>query len=122
MIPEKGLLKGLVDKPKYDQQDIKLTETLKATYNQEGWAIASRKIVVVPYNLLYSTVKQEHNTVLWRTDDLLKHLQKSILGRNMVELIQSRTERCEICCKNNPKTQNKIQFSKILEGQAPGEL
>ena len=39
----------------------------------------------------------------------------------MVELIKSVTERCEICCKNNPKTQNRIQFGKTFEGQAPGE-
>lgn len=39
----------------------------------------------------------------------------------MVESVQSVTERCEVCCKNNPKTQNRIHFRKITEGRAPGE-
>ncbi|KAK1194525.1 POK7 protein, partial [Pygoscelis papua] len=63
----------------------------------------------------------EHNTVHWGTENLLKHLQKSVISRNMVEIIKSVTQRCKICCKNNPKTQNKIQFGKTTEGQAPGE-
>ncbi|KAK1213651.1 POK25 protein, partial [Pygoscelis papua] len=63
----------------------------------------------------------EHNAVHWGTENLLRYLQKSVISRNMVEIIKSVTQRCEICCRNNPKTQNKIQFGKTTEGQAPGE-
>lgn len=48
-------------------------------------------LVVVPYSLMNSLVKEEHHDVHWGTENFLKHLQKSVISRNMVEAIRSVT-------------------------------
>ncbi|XP_009324031.1 PREDICTED: protein NYNRIN-like [Pygoscelis adeliae] len=119
IVPGKRI--SLQENPIYDKQDKRLIETLQAERREDGWAVTPTGLVVIPHSLMNSLVKEEHNTVHWGTENLLKHLQKSVISRNMVEIIKSITQRCELCCKNNPKTQNKIQFGKTTEGQAPGE-
>lgn len=119
IVPEKRI--SLQKNPIYDKQDLTLIETLKAEKQENGWVVIPSGLVVVPYSIMNSLVKEKHKAVHWGTENLLKHLQKSVISRNMVETIRSVTERCEICCRNSPKTQNKIQFGKTAEGQAPGE-
>ena len=101
--------------------NLRLIETLKVEDWENGWALTTSGFGVVPCSLMNSLVKEEHNAVHCGKENLLKHLQKSVISRNMVETIRSVTERCEICCRNNPKRLNKIQFGKTTVGQARGE-
>lgn len=77
----------LPDKPLYDKQDLKLIETLKAEKQADGWVVTPLGLVVVPYSLMNESMRKEHYSVHWGAENLLKHLQKLIISKNMVESV-----------------------------------
>lgn len=84
----KTLQKNLI----YNKQDLRLTKTLKVEKWENGCAVTPAHLVVVPYpliSLMNNLVKKEHNSVHWGTENLLKHLQISVISSNMVETIEA---------------------------------
>lgn len=43
--------------------------------------------------------REEHSAVHWGTEKLLKHFQKTVISWNIIEVVRSVTESCEICCQ-----------------------
>lgn len=94
--------------PKYDQRDHKLIKFLEAETKESGWAVTPAGQVVVPPLLLQEIAQQEHESIHWGTENLLKHLKKVIIGRKMIDTVQSISNKCETCCKNNPDTRKEL--------------
>ncbi|XP_056371414.1 uncharacterized protein LOC130266110 [Oenanthe melanoleuca] len=128
-IAEKGILAVIPQKeidlsgytPKYDQADQKLIKFLKAEITESGWAVTPMNQVVVPPLILRELVQREHETTHYGVENLLKHLRKVVIGKGMIDIIQSVASKCEICCKNNPDTRKRVVLGITKAGDLPGD-
>ncbi|GAB0208003.1 protein NYNRIN-like [Grus japonensis] len=78
IIPEKKIELG--EFPNYDSWDKNLIETLKTEIQENGWAVTPTGQVILTPILMHEIVKKEHNSVHWGTENLVKHLQKSVVS------------------------------------------
>ncbi|XP_029821645.1 protein NYNRIN-like [Manacus vitellinus] len=126
---EKGILAVVPQKeidltkytPKYDERDNQLIKSLKAEIKEGGWAVTPTGQVVVPPPLLREIAQQEHEATHWGTENLLKHLKKTVIGTNMTEAVQSTVGKCEICKRNNPDTSKRVVLGVTKAGDQPGD-
>lgn len=94
---------------------------LEAEIKESGWAVTPAGQVVVPPLLLQEIAQQEHESTHWGTENLLKHLKKVVIGRRMIDIVQSIPSKCETCCKNNPDTNKRVVLGVTKTG-SPGKL
>ncbi|XP_041875976.1 protein NYNRIN-like, partial [Corvus kubaryi] len=105
--------------PKYDQKDHKLIKFLKAEIKEGRWAVTPVGQVVVPPLILQEIAQREHESIHWGAENLLKHLRKVVIGRGMIDIVQS--SKCETCCKNNPDTSKRVVLGVTKTGDLPGD-
>ncbi|XP_061221105.1 uncharacterized protein LOC133218564 [Neopsephotus bourkii] len=119
LIPD-GKLTIEKSKPRYSKEDTKLIEDLKGQENKEGWVQIPDGQIVIPYNQLWKLVQEEHNKTHWGSNSLHKYLDKQIVGRNLYTTVQLVTKQCQLCLKNNPKTENRNQIGTTGRGSYQG--
>lgn len=94
--------------PKYDQADHKLIKFLKEEISESGWAVTPANQVLVPPLILQDLAQREHeNTYFW-VENLLKHLEKVVTGKEVTAIVRSVVSKCEIYCKKNPDTRRTV--------------
>ncbi|XP_053800268.1 uncharacterized protein LOC128788937 [Vidua chalybeata] len=69
-------------KPRYNKLEKKFIYEQKGDYNQEGWATIEGKLVI-PSNLLWSLIREEHQKTHWGIDALYKYLSERIIARHL---------------------------------------
>ena len=120
LIPKKEIILPDIP-PRYDKKDINLIGKLKAKKQLNGWAVMPTGQVIIPSSLMREIAKKEQDEGHWGTENLVKHLQKTIMSRAMTEIVRSITGRCKTCLKNNPNTGNKLIFGVTKGGNSPGD-
>ena len=120
LVPERSVAL-LKDAPNYNEKDEELILTLQASKNETGWAVTPTGQLIVPPAIMREIARAEHNRVPWGTENLVQHLPKCVLSRDMTKIIRTVTTGWEICVRNNPQTSNKITFGITKQGNSPGE-
>lgn len=73
----------------YNKKDRKLIKSQKGKYKQEGWAITEegKGKLVIPSNLGWSLVREEHQKTHCGIDALYNYLFGKITARNLYSTI-----------------------------------
>ena len=108
-------------KPNYSKEDLKLIEDLEGKIESDGWVRLADNRIVIPSNLIWTTVLTEHNKTHWGADTLYKSLNQKLVGRNLYTMVKQISQQCEICLRNNPNVANKVKLGVIGKGNYPGQ-
>ncbi|XP_049649628.1 protein NYNRIN-like [Accipiter gentilis] len=108
-------------KPNYSKEDLKLIEDLDGKVESDGWVRLADNRIVIPSNLIWTTVLTEHNKTHWGADALYKNLNQKLIGRNLYTMVKQISQQCEICLRNNPNVANKVRLGIIGKGNYPGQ-
>lgn len=87
----------------------------------DGWVHLADNHIVIPSNLIWTTVLTEHNKMHWGADALYKSLNQKLIGRNLYTMVKQISQQCEICLHNNPNVVNKVKLGIIGKGNYPGQ-
>ncbi|KAL2306836.1 hypothetical protein Nmel_004775, partial [Mimus melanotis] len=57
----------------------------------------------------------------FRVENLLKHLKKVAVEKEMTDVVQSAVSKCEICCKNHLDMKKRVVLEVTKAGHLPGD-
>ena len=89
------------EKPQYTEEELERYEKRGAKITDKGWLQSEDGQLIIPENAQWKILKGFHLGAE-STYQMASHLFE---GKNVMKTLKNIIKRCEVCQKNNPKTE-----------------
>ena len=112
-------------KPQYTEEKLERCEKRGAKITDKGWLQSEDGQLIIPENSQCKILKGLHQSFHLGAESFhLCTLQMASClfeGKNVMKTLKNSTKRCEVCQKNNPKTEKLAKSGLQRSGKYPGE-
>ena len=109
------------EKPQYTEEELEKYKKRGAEITDKGWLQSEDGRLIIPENAQWKILKglyQSFHLDVESTYQMASHLFE---GKNVMKTLKNIVKRCEVCQKNNPKTEKLAKSGLQRRGKYPGE-
>ena len=109
------------EKPQYTEEELERYEKRRAKIADKGWLQSEDGRLIIPENAQWKILKGLHQSFHLGAQSTYQMASHLFEGKNVMKTLKNIIKRCEVCQKNNPKTE-KLALSALQQsGKYPGE-
>ena len=108
-------------KPQHTEDELERYEKRGAKITDKGWLQSKDGRVIIPENAQWKILKGLHQTFHLGAESTYQMASRLFEGKNVVKTLKNIIKRCEVCQKNNPKTEKLAKPGLQRRGKYPGE-
>ena len=93
------------EKPQYTEEELERYEKRGAKITDKGWLQSEDGRLIIPESAQRKILKGLHQSFHLGTENINQTASHLFEGKNVMRTLNNITKRCEVCQKNNPKTE-----------------
>ena len=109
------------ERPQYTEEELERYEKRGAKITDKGWLQSEDGWLTIPENVQWKILKGLHQSFHLGAESTYQMASCLFEGKNVMETLKNSIKRCEVCQKNNPKTENLAIGGLQRSGKYPGE-
>ena len=109
------------EKPQYTEEELERYEKREAKITDKGWLQSEDGQLIIPENAQWKILKSLHQSFHLSAESTYQMASRLFEGKNVMKTLKNIIKRCEICQKNNPKTEKLAKSGLQRSGKYPGE-
>ena len=94
------------EKPQYTEEELKRYEKRGAKITDKGWLQSENGQLIIHENTQWKIIKGLHQSFHLGAESTYQMASCLFEGKNVMEPLKNSIKRCEVCQKNNPKTES----------------
>ena len=109
------------EKPQYTEEELERYEKRGAKITDKGWLQSEDGRLIIPENAQWKILKGLHPSFHLGVESTYQMASRLFEGKNVMKTLKNIIKQCEICQKNNPKTEKLAKYGLQRKGKHPGE-
>ena len=109
------------EKPQYIERNLERYEKRGAKITDKGWLQSEHGRLIIPENAQWKILKGLHQSFHLGAESTYQIGSRLFEGKNVMKMLKNMIKRCEVCQKNNPKTEKLAKSGLQQSGKYPGE-
>ena len=93
------------EKPQYTEEELERYERRGAKITDKGWLQSEDGRLIIPENAQWKILKGLHQSFHLGVESTYQMASHLFEGKNVMKTLKNIIKRCEVCQKNNPKTE-----------------
>ena len=93
------------EKPQYTEEELERYEKRGAKITDKGWLQSENGRLIIPENAQWKILKGLHQSFHLGVESTYQMASHLFEGKNVMKTLRNLIKRCEVCQKNNPKTE-----------------
>ena len=107
--------------PQYTEEELERYEKRGTNITDNGWLQSEDGRLIIAENALWKILKDLHQSFHLGAESTYQMASCLFEGKNVMKTLKNIIKRCEVCQKNNPKTENLAIGGLQRSGKYPGE-
>ena len=109
------------EKSQYNEEELQRYEKRGAQITDKGWLQSEDGWLIIPENAQWKILKRLHQSFHLGAEGTYQMASRLFEGKNVMKTLKNIIKRCEVCQKNNPKTEKLAISGSQWCGKYPGE-
>ena len=109
------------EKPQYTEEELERYEKRGTKITDNGWLQSEDGQLIIPENAQWKIFKGLHQSFHLGAESTYQMASRLFEGKNVMKTLKNIIKRCEVCQKNNPKTEKLAKPGLQRSGTCPGE-
>ena len=93
------------EKPQYTEEELERYGKREAKITDKGWLQSEDGRLIIPENAQWKFLKGLHQSFHLGVESTYQMASRLSEGKNVIKTLKNIIKRCEVCQKNNPKTE-----------------
>ena len=102
---KKDSLKQQQEKSQYTEEELERYEKRGAKITDKGWLQSEDGQLIIPESAQWKILKGLHQSFHLGAESTYQMASRVFEGKNVMKTLKNIIKRCEVCQKNNPKTE-----------------
>ena len=109
------------EKPQYTEEELERYEKRWPKITDKGWLQSEDGRLIIPENAQWKILKGLHQSFHLGAESTYQMASSLFKDKNVIKTFKNIINRCEVCQKNNPKTEKLTKSGLQRSGKYPGE-
>ena len=105
------------EKTQYTEEELERYEKRGSKITDRGWLQSEDGRLIIPENAQWKILKGLHQSFRLGAESTYQMASRLFEGKNVVKTLKNIIKRCEVCQKNNPKTE-KLTKSRLQRSES----
>ena len=109
------------EKTQYTEEELEIYERRGVKIDDKEWLQSKDERLIIPENAQWKILKGLHQSFHLGAESTYQMASHLFEGKNVMKTLKNSIKRCEVCQKNNPKTEKLAKSGLQRSGKYPGK-